>query len=127
MNVHFSYRTDDKNGSVGKLVLFGKLKSVGDHRIVDSGRVKRFKRLPAKTDRVQFAFALGVLGTALVELLGLCDSAREHVKTKAALRAHVAKPLVFCRQRAKKEAQLRWIRAHVKGLAEHGRIRDTLG
>ena len=89
------HRTDDQNGSVGKLVLFGELQSVGDHRFVDSGCVKRFKRFPAKTHFVQFAYALGILGAALVELLGLSGSARKYMKAKAALSAHVAKPLMF--------------------------------
>ena len=120
------HRTDDQNGSVGKLVLFGELQAVGDHRVVDSGCVKRFKRFPAKTHRVQFAYALGILGAALVELLGLSGSAREYVKAKAALGAHVAKPLMFRRQRAKEEAELRRIRANMQRLAEHGGISDTL-
>ena len=89
------HRTDDQNGSDGKLVLFGELQAVGDHRVVDSGCVKRFKRFPAKTYCVQFAYALGIFGAALVELLGLSGSAREYVKAKAALGAHVAKPLMF--------------------------------
>ena len=120
------YRTDDQNGSVGKLVLFGELQAVGDHRVVDSGCVKRFKRFPAKPHCIQFAFALGVLGAALVELLGLSGSARKYVKAKAALGAHVAKPLMFRRQRAKEEAELRRIRANMQRLAEHGGISDTL-
>lgn len=127
MYMDLVHRTDDQNGSVGKLVLFGELQAVGDHRVVDSGCVKRFKRFPAKTHCIQFAFALGVLGAALVELLGLSGPAREYVKAKAALSAHVAKPLVFCRQRAKKEAELRRICANVKCLAEHGCIGDALG
>ncbi len=120
------HRTDDQNGSVGELVLFGELQAVGDHRVVNSGRVKRFKRFPAKTHCIQFAFALGIFGAALVELLGLSGSAGEYVKAKAALGAHVAKPLVFCRQGAKEEAELRRICANMQCLAEHGRIGDTL-
>lgn len=120
------HRTDDQNGSVGELVLFGELQAVGDHRVVDSGGVKRFKHFPAKTHGVQFAFALGVLGAALVELLGLSGSAGEYVKAKAALGTHEAKPLVFRSQGAKEEAELRRIRANVKRLAEHGGIGDTL-
>ena len=47
MYVDLVHRTDDQNGSVGKLVLFGELQAVGDHRVVDSGVREAFQTLPS--------------------------------------------------------------------------------
>jgi hypothetical protein len=95
MYVNLDNRTHDEYGSACELVFFSELQSVGHHGVVDPGRVKCVKRFPSKANRIQFACFLGVLGAALVELLGFSGSAREHVKAKAALGAHVAKTLVF--------------------------------